>query len=137
MNCTFLGHRDCDFSISVELEMTIENLIKNKGVNHFFLGNHGNFDRIALHSVTTLQGKYPHITYEIVLAYIPDKQINHHALYPEGSEKIPKKFAICFRNKWMVNHSDYIVSHIRCDFGAAYHFVTLAKKLGKEVINIL
>ena len=136
MNCTFFGHKDCLSAITPQLESVVENLIRNNNVNHFYIGNHGNFDKIALHTLIELKRKYPHITYEIVLAYIPKKQIDYPTLYPEGIENSPKKFAICFRNKWMVNHSDYVISYTRHNFGGAYQFTELAKRQNKIVINI-
>lgn len=136
MTCTFFGHRDTPDDIRIILEKTIEGLITDKSVNHFYIGNHGNFDLMALQCIIQLQQKYPHIRYEIVLAYIPSTPINHPTLFPEGIEHSPKKFAICFRNKWMVNHTDYVVSHIRYNYGGAYQFTRLAKNQGKIVISI-
>ena len=136
MICTFFGHKDSSPAISKKLENAIENLISKHGVTHFYIGNHGIFDRIALQSVTSLKEKFPFITYEIVLAYLPKQPLNHPTLYPEGIEKSPKRFAICFRNQWMIHHSDYVLCHVLHSFGGAYQFAELAKKQGKTVINI-
>ncbi|MBR5535285.1 MAG: hypothetical protein IKU60_01420 [Clostridia bacterium] len=136
MNCTFFGHKDTSFLIYEKLQDTIEFLIKEKDVTHFYIGNHGNFDAMALRCLINLKEKHPYITFEIVLAYLPEKPTPYPTLYPEGIEKTPQRFAISFRNKWMVNHSDYIISHITRDFGGAQQFVSLAERQGKTVINI-
>ena len=137
MTCTFFGHKDSSLLITKKLESAIEELILKQNITHFYIGNHGNFDAMALRGIIKLKEKYPHITYEIVLAYLPKNPINHPTLYPEGIEKTPKRFAICFRNKWMINHSDYVISHITHNFGGAHQFVTLAMQQGKTVINII
>lgn len=36
----------------------------------------------------------------------------------------------------MLEHSDYVVTYITQPFGGAFHFAELAKKKGKQVINI-
>lgn len=137
MNCTFFGHKDCHSNIMPKLKSAVETLIQNNDVNHFYIGNHGNFDKIALNTIIELKRKYPHITYEIVLAYIPSKNPDCPTIYPEGIESTPKRFAICFRNQWMINHSDYIISHITHTFGGAYQFTEIAKRQRKNIINLL
>lgn len=136
MTCTFFGHHDSSILLKEKLEYKIDFFIKEKSVTHFYIGNHGNFDAMALQCILKLKEKYSFITYEIVLAYIPNEQMNHPTIYPEGIENTPKRFAICFRNRWMVNHSDYIISHITRNFGGAYQFITYAEKRGKTVIKI-
>lgn len=135
MICTFFGHRDTEQIFFHLLENAIEKVIQNYSVNHFYIGNNGNFDKMALQAVTKLQVKYPYITYEIVLAYMADEG-QHPTLFPEGIENTPKRFAICFRNKWMVKHSDYIISYITQSYGGAYQYTKYAKNQGKFIINL-
>lgn len=42
--CTFFGHRDTPKEIEPTLWSTLVNLVENKNINKFYVGNHGNFD---------------------------------------------------------------------------------------------
>ncbi len=61
---------------------------------------------------------------------------NNNTLLPEGIEFIFPKYAISWRNKWMLERSDYVVCYITRPFGGAAQFVEMAKKKQKTVINI-
>ena len=80
------------------------------------------------------------INYYIVLAYLPFNKTEgadySHTVYPEGIEATPKRFAISFRNKWMIEQSDYVISYITHSFGGAAQFVERARKKGKTIINL-
>ena len=45
--CTFFGHRDCPGSVKSRLWEVLTELIVNCGVDTFYVGNHGGFDRIV------------------------------------------------------------------------------------------
>lgn len=86
---------------------------------------------------------YPHIKYSVVLAYMPGKKDEFSyedysdTLMPDGIETVPKRFAISYRNKWMIDQSDYVVTYVtnRIASGAA-QFKELAEKRKKIVINL-
>ena len=59
-----------------------------------------------------------------------------HTLLPEGIETVPPRFAIEYRNKWMIDHSDIVVTYVTRSFGGAATFRDLAKKKGKIVIDL-
>ena len=46
-SCTFFGHRDCPSSIKEKLYEEIERLISHHGVDTFYIGTQGSFDRMA------------------------------------------------------------------------------------------
>ena len=85
--CTFFGHRDCYDLDEGVLERAIEELIV-RGVDTFYVGHQGRFDGLVLGCLTRLREAYPHITYAVVLAYLPtgSGQDAYHgcSLYPEG-----------------------------------------------------
>ena len=72
MICTFFGHRDTSKNIKPTLMSVLVDLIKNKNVDIFYVGNNGNFDFIVKEVLEELKEKYP-IKYYVVLAYIPKK----------------------------------------------------------------
>lgn len=119
MICTFFGHRDCPFQIESTLKREIINLIENFSVDTFYVGNNGNFDKIVYKTLLSLKHSYK-IKIYVIFAYLPTSRvIVQDSIYPEGLEKVPPRFAIPWRNKWMVNNSDYVIAFLRHDFGGA------------------
>lgn len=137
--CTFIGHKDTPNSIEPILEATIRDLIKNKGVDTFFIGTHGNFDIMAQTVLKRLKSEYPHVNYTIVFAYLTNKKQTAdytNPLFPDGLEKVPPKFAIDRRNKWMIKSSDYLICYIRHPFSNSYKFKEYAEKHNKTILNL-
>lgn len=56
-------------------------------------------------------------------------------MYPEGLEAVPPRFAISWRNKWMVRESDAVVGYISHAWGGAAQYVEMTQKGKKQVIN--
>ncbi len=142
MVCSFLGHKDTTLSIYPRLVVEIERLIRDRDVRDFMVGNQGSFDSTVLKVLRELKQKYPDISYHVVLAYMPGRKQEyefyepHETFLPEGIETVPKRFAISWRNKWMVRESDVVLSYITHSWGGAAQFVEYAERQGKEVINI-
>lgn len=139
--CTFFGHSLITKDIYNELKKTLINLIVKENVKKFYVGNHGDFDHIV-HSVLIELSKIYDINYYVVLAYIPGKKYDPEdnspsdTILPDGIEKIIPKFAISYRNKWMIEQSDFVVTYVTHDYGGAAQFRDKAIKIGKTVINI-
>lgn len=138
MTCTFFGHKDTPSDIRNKLRENIIMLIQEKGVTNFFVGNNGNFDRMVLSELKELSKVYPQIRYAVVLAYLTRQadEDYSHTVYPEGIEAVPKRFAIDYRNKWMVQQSDFVVAYVHRSIGGAAKFTDMAKKHGIDVINL-
>ena len=138
--CTFFGHRDCLDTIKPKLRETLIELITLHGVDMFYVGNQGQFDAIVRSVLQELKGKYPQINYTVVLAYMPRAQNENYdfsdTMLPEGIENIHPRYAISWRNKWMLRQSDYVVSYITHNWGSAVQFVNKARSKGKTVINL-
>lgn len=142
MTCTFFGHRTVSDDIEQSLRSTIINLIENNKVDLFYVGNQGSFDSMVRHVLKELSNIYQ-IKYYVVLAYMPEKRMYYDTsdysdtIILEGYEIIPKRFAIPYRNKWMISKSDYVVTYVTHDIGSgAAKFKSLAERCGKEVINL-
>ena len=142
MICTFFGHREVPESIENDLQRVLIDLIKNKDVNLFYVGNQGNFDALVRKNLKYLKSIFPNINYYVVLAYMPKEssKLNTNnfsdTIYPDGLELTPPKYAIDKRNRWMLNQSEYVVTYVKTTFGGAYKFKNLAEKKGKIVINL-
>ena len=51
-------------------------------------------------------------------------------------KKKPLKFAISYRNKYMVETADYVIAYVSRAFGGAYMTYRHAKRKGKEIFNL-
>ena len=140
MVCTFFGHKDTPKEIKPTLRSTLINLIENKNVTVFYVGNNGNFDAMVRHQLEDLSHAYP-ITYNVVLAYLPTKKREYddytNTILPEGIETAPKRFAISWRNKWMIEQADIVVTYVTHSFGGAAQFKELAERQGKTLIELI
>lgn len=140
MVVSFFGHKDTPSTVKPFLEQTVQRLIEENEDITFLVGTHGAFDIMAQNVLKQAAECYPRITAHIVLAYVPvGSNAERYALptlVPEGIEGVPKRFAISFRNDYMVNESDTVVCYIAHNWGGAAQFVEKAEKRGKTVINI-
>lgn len=137
MNCTFFGHADAPSEIKDRLRETIIGLIENRGADCFYVGNHGNFDRMALAVLKELSEVYPQIDYYVVYAYLPQNGVDFkHSIYPEGIETVPKRFAINYRNNWLIGHADIVITFVVRSFGGAAKFKKAAENKRREIIEI-
>ena len=139
MTVTFFGHKDTPKNIEPTLRTTLVDLIENHGATEFYVGNNGNFDTMVRRQLEDLSHTYP-ITYSVVLAYFPVKKSEYddytNTILPEGIETIPKRFAISYRNKWMLEQADTIVSYVIRTYGGAAQFKAMAERQGKTVIEL-
>lgn len=137
--CTFFGHSDCYQLDEGVLRCTIEDLIA-QGVDTFYVGNNGNFDRAVFSCLMKLKDIYPHISFAVVLAYLPIQKSEYdlyhgYSMYPEGIEFGPPRFAIDRRNRWMIEKADYCLCFVNHTWGGAYKYAKQAKKK-LTVINL-
>ena len=139
---TFFGHRDCPSSIKSKLRKVLIDLIESHAVDMFYVGQQGSFDSMVRSVLKELVSLYPHLNYAVVLERIPPKRdefdIRDYSdtMLPEGIETVHPRFAISWRNKWMIKQSDYVVTYITHSWGGAAQFAELAEKQKKTVINL-
>ncbi len=137
MTCTFFGHRDCDEKIYENLKKAIIELIQNEGVTQFYVGNNGGFDRLVLRALGECKRIFSYIDYCVVLAYMPKKEtFDYPTVFPEKLVKVPKRYAISYRNIYMIEKSDFVIAFITHNFGGAYSSTFKAQKMNKKVINL-
>ena len=137
--CTFFGHRDCPDTVKPTLRQVLIDLIENHSVDTFYVGNQGRFDAIVRSVLRDLQHQYPQINYAVVLAYMPGKQTEYDdysdTMLPEGIESVHPRYAISWRNNWMLKQSDYVVTYITHSYGGAYQHVQKARRQNKVILN--
>ena len=140
MTVTFFGHKDTPKEIEPTLRTTLVDLIENHDATKFYVGNNGSFDAMVRCQLEDLSQTFP-ITYSVVLAYLPTTKSEYddytNTILPEGIETAPKRFAISWRNKWMIQQSDVVVTYVTHSFGGAAQFKELAERQGKTVIELI
>ncbi len=140
MTVTFFGHKDTPKEIEPTLRAALIDLIENYNATMFYVGNNGSFDTMVRRQLKELSQAYP-ITYSVVLAYLPTKKSEYdnftNTLLPEGIETVPKRFATSWRNKWMIQQSDVVVTYVTHNFGGAAQFKEMAERLNKYVIEVI
>lgn len=136
--CTFFGHRDCPESIQPMLHNALKTLIEHE-VYTFYVGNQGNFDAMVRTELNTLTQQYPHIQYSVVLAYMPNNNLevpSSHTLLPEGIELVPPRFAIAWRNNWMLQRSQYVICYVDHIGSSSFTWLRKAQACGKIIYNL-
>ncbi len=137
MLITFCGHRQVDDSDKVKLWLSTvcENLIL-KGGKTFYLGGYGEFDLMVKHVLVELKKKYPNIEILLIVPYLNhnmDTKGYDGTIYPE-IENTPPRFAISKRNKYMVEHAEYLVAYVLRP-GGAEKTMTHARRKKKNIIS--
>lgn len=137
MVCCFFGHRDTPREIKSTLKQVLIDLIENKNVNMFYVGNYGNFDILVQQTLKELSKIHP-IKYYVVLAYIPKKDeytdYSNTVYFDELNTK-PYKSRIIEANRLMLKKSDIVITYANT-IGNARDFKELAENQNKTVINI-
>lgn len=146
MIVTFCGH--ADFLKSEKYEQILLNLLEKVVGDRpaeMYLGGYGGFDDFAYDCCKKYKRTHPGISLVFVTPYLTEAYQKDHLknqenrfdyiLYPEIENK-PKKFAIVYRNKYMVEKADVVIAYVMHDFGGAYATYTYAKRKGKEIFNL-
>ena len=136
--CTFFGHRDCQDEIKPKLRAVLADLIENHNVDMFYVGHQGQFDAIVHRVLKELKAEYPTVNYAVVLAYMPSEKTEYDdysdTMLPEGIESVHPRYAISWRNNWMLQQSNYVVAYVTHPWGGAYKYAEKAKRQGKCMI---
>ena len=138
--CTFFGHRDCPYASKSKLRDVLIDLIENHNVDMFYVGHQGAFDALVSGVLQDLTQEYPHVQYAVVLAYMPAKNSGpvdySDTMLPEGIELVHPRYAISWRNNWMLQQADFVVAYVGHSWGGAAQYVQKAIRSGKTVINL-
>jgi len=136
--CFFIGHSDASMDILSDLTASIRQHITKFGVSEFIVGNYGNFDRLATHAVKTAKQNFPDIKLTLLLPYYPTKNTDFltmgfdDTLYPSDIEYVPKRLAIIYANRYMVDHSDYLIAYSYYPGSNSRKILEYAKNREKE-----
>ncbi len=143
-SCCFLGHRlvFCKKEIKEKLKEVVESKLK-EGYKYFLMGNHGEFDEIALSVCRSLKQKYTDIQIFLIIT-----NLNHlHSkrglyddiqtvVYDVEVEHFKKR--ITLSNKFMVDDCESVICWIDTNKvnSGAKTALKYALRQNKKVINI-
>ncbi len=146
MIITFCGHST--FCEKANYENKLLSILQEKvGDNpaEIYLGGYGSFDEFARVCCRKYQKEHPNVCLVFITPYITVEYQKNHLeynknnydaiLYPALEDK-PLRFAISYRNKWMVEKADLVISYINHNYGGAWQTYQHAKRKGKEIINL-
>jgi len=147
MIVTFCGHSKIRICKDTEQKMLafLEEKVGSSPVD-MFLGNYGKFDNFAYECCKKYKEAHPNVSLVFVTPYLTiEYQRNHlkylqkmydSIIYPEIESK-PKRFAITYRNRYMIEKADYVVAYIDHNWGGSYATYKYAKSKGKEIFNLV
>ena len=75
----------------------------------------------------------------VVHAYLPTEKESpcaEHDILPDGIENIPPRFAINYRNKFMIEVADIVVTYVKHSRGGAAKYKQLAEKKNRQIIEL-
>lgn len=148
MTISFFGHREIHNTADLEKKLlfALNEILDDKPCQLLF-GGYGMFDNLAYKCCRTLldSGSSFDLRFIFVTPYVTEsylkKQISHKPLvfdeivYPP-IEKVPYKFAISARNRWMAEQADTVITYINRKYGGAYSACSHAKNRGKMLISL-
>lgn len=132
--CFFIGHREQCGEITEALEQVIERHITEYGVTEFVVGSHGCFDAAAFSALMDAKLRHPEISILELLTYHPaQRKVSPRSsfsqlYYPPGMERVPKRAAIPRANRYMVDHSDYLIAYVWHPASNAWELLEYARK---------
>lgn len=133
-SCFFIGHRDTPSDLLPVLSLAVEQHIVKYRVTEFIVGNYGSFDRMAAKAVLAAKKRHPDITLSMLIPYHPaERPIAlppefDSSFYPPGMEKVPRRVAIPRANRYMVDHTDYLIAYAWYSGSNARELVEYARK---------
>ena len=144
--CFFIGHREAPETLMGELTAEVERHIIEYGVTDFVVGRYGRFDTLAAKCVKAAKKRRPEVTLTLLLPYHPYDRPTptppgfDGTFYPPGMETVPKRAAIIRANRYMVEHSEYLIAYAWHPASSARELVEYAQKrqeIGLIAVTIL
>ena len=142
---TLFGHRYIDHFREVEenLERVLDELSLQHPYMDFYVGNNGDFDRIATSVILRLIDRWgkENFSINLVLPYpkanmdLLEKQFDS-VMIPPTLHNVHTKAAITERNRWMVENCDLLIAHVVHERGGAWTAMRVAEQLGMPVLRI-
>ena len=140
MIITFCGHSDF-FESDKYKKLLIDILEREIGACYaeMYLGGYGGFDSFAYACCKEFKSQRPNVSLVFITPYLNVDPIlvqNYDSVIYPALEDKPKRYAISYRNKFMVEKADLIIAYINHDWGGAYKTYEYAMRKNKRIINL-
>lgn len=148
MTISFFGHSEiCDTAeLEKKLFFALKEVLNDEPCELLF-GGYGMFDSLAYRCCRKLiddgncyKLKFIFVTPYITESYLKNQTSNKNLVFDEivypPIEKVPYKFAISARNRWIAEQSDTLITYVNRKCGGAYSACLHAKKRGKTLISL-
>ena len=142
-SCFMIGHRECMEDILPRVVAAAERFVQEKGVDTFFVGHYGGFDRIAVAAIRRVKQRNPQVKLVMVLPYHPASRPIElpngfdESYYPEGMERVPLRYAIVQANRRMADRADFLLVAVSHPASNAKAIIEYAARRGKPIVNVL
>lgn len=139
-SCTFIGHRECPYSIRTSLRRVVRELVVNKKVETFYVGTQGRFDKLVYEVLQEMEWEFP-IKTVVVLAYLSKTGEDTYydtekSIFPDELTTVPFRYAVRRRNSYMIDRADFVIAYVNTPFSNAIVNVEEAIRKGKNIINL-
>ena len=135
--------------LKLKIQEQIINLIENKDVDTFLVGEIGGFEEDAYDSVLKVFESYPNIHITLVVSkiselheiggdfsnYVVKRRFCHDWIYPDKCAVGYKRWCIVHRNRYIIENTDFIIAYNKYK-GRAYDFCKQAKNKGVTIIEL-
>ena len=146
MIITFCGHSQFKRTESLERRVLefLENKIGNEAAD-IYVGEYGDFDRFAYDCCKKYKHTHKNISLIFVTPYMTEEYQKNHLIYQRKRfdsiiyppiETVPPKLAILYRNRYMIDMSDYVIAYVSHSWGGAYQAYKYAKRKKKIIFNL-
>lgn len=146
---SFIGHSDFLRNPRVEqlLFNALSEEIGGQYTVEFYFGGYGNFDAFAYEMAKKYQAEHPdaEMKFIFVTPYMTESYQKNHLnpirhkydeiLYPPIEGK-PLRYAITYRNRYMMDISSKVVAYVSRRWGGAWQTYRYAVKRNRKVINL-
>ena len=142
MVIVFCGHSD--YVQNTQDEEKILNILEvelGDASCEIFLGGYGNFDAFALRCAKKFKQNHPNTKLRLITPYLEnqkifcEKEAFDSIIYP-SLERVPPRYAISHRNKWMIEQANIVISYVSRQYGGAYTMYLDAKRKTKKTYNL-
>jgi len=136
--CFLIGHRVAPDKLTRLLTAAIEQHITVFDVTEFIVGHYGGFDRLAAKALAAAKERHPGIVLLVLTPYHPAERAVSmpdgfdDVLYPSDMENTPRRYAILRVNRYMIEHSDYLIIYARYPGSNTRRLFEYAEKLSRN-----
>ena len=143
--CCGFGHRVMLMDIEKPLREVLERLVAERSVSVFYTGGMGECDDLFARTVRSMKRECPSLRLVLVMPYLTRRLNTDKAYYetlydeiliPAELDDVHPKKAIGLRNRWMVNHSDFVVAALHRNTGGAAEAIRFAQAIERTIVHL-